>query len=135
MAKAARAGQLGERSVNPIMYLDIQIGDKAAGRICIELRADLCPKTCENFKSLCLGDTGTNKDGLTLMHYKGTPFHRIIKDQICQCGDIKHHDGTWSQSVFMTKTGSKGEMIPNPDQKFEDENFILRHTGPGGEAN
>jgi len=114
-------GVLGDRKTNPIVFLDISIGERMAGRICIELRADLCPKTCENFRSMCTGEAGMNPDGVTLMHYKGTPFHRIVKDQLCQSGDVKNKDGTWNESIYHGR----------PDRKFNDENFLLRHAGPG----
>ena len=48
-------------------------------------------------------------------------FHRIVKDSLCQGGDLSQGDGTWSASVFRD----------NADCLFADENFILRHTGPG----
>ena len=57
----ALLGFLGVRSMNPIVFLDIQIGDRMAGRITIELRADLCAKTAENFRTLCTGENGLNK--------------------------------------------------------------------------
>lgn len=47
--------------MNPIVFLDIQVGERLAGRITIELRADLCPKTAENFRTLCTGENGLNK--------------------------------------------------------------------------
>ena len=52
---------------------------------------------------------------------EGTSFHRIVKDSLCQGGDLSQGDGTWSASVFRD----------NDDCLFADENFILRHTGPG----
>lgn len=119
---STQEGLKGDRQSNPIVFLDITIGNDLAGRISLELRSDLCPKTAENFRVLCTGEKGMNKDGTTMMHYKGTKFHRIMKDVICQSGDIKNGDGTWSQSIY-----SKAD----PEQKFADENFILRHTGPG----
>ena len=118
---ATQEGLKGDRASNPIVFLDITIGNKLAGRISLELRSDLCPKTAENFRVLCTGEAGMNKDGITMMHYKGCKFHRIVKDVICQSGDIKNCDGTWSQSIYTQVE----------DQKFPDENFLLRHTGPG----
>ena len=46
---------VGKRDENPIVFLDIEIGERAVGRIVIELRSDLCPMTCENFRALCTG--------------------------------------------------------------------------------
>src|SRR5205085_1445088 len=62
---------------NPVVFFDISIGDKAAGRIEMELFADTCPKTAENFLQLCVGTK--NKDGQKL-HYKGSTFHRVIPE-------------------------------------------------------
>jgi cyclophilin family peptidyl-prolyl cis-trans isomerase len=121
MSLDVREGLLGERATNPIVFLEITADDTVMGRLVIELRSDLCPTTCENFRLLCTGETGYNKDGITMMHYKGSPFQRIIKGKLCQSGDIKHHDGTWSQSCFAF----------NEEHLFDDENFTLRHTGPG----
>lgn len=106
------------RSNNPIVFFDITIGGEMAGRLTMELRRDVAPKTAENFKALCTGEAGVNEQGQK-RSFKGTPFHRCQRDLVCQSGDWVHKDGTGSESVF------EGEPL------FEDENFILRHTGPG----
>ncbi|RVE43545.1 hypothetical protein evm_011803 [Chilo suppressalis] len=55
---------------NPLVFLDITIDGESAGRIIIELRKDVVPKTAENFRALCTGEKGTSTDGKPL-HFKG----------------------------------------------------------------
>ena len=102
--------------MNPRVYFDITIGDKAAGRIVFELFADSVPKPAENFRALCTGEKGQGKSGKPL-HYKGSAFHRIIKQFMCQGGDFTRGNGTGGESIY--------------GMKFEDENFNKRHTEPG----
>ena len=67
--------------VNPanLVYFDIQLGRYGdatkLGRIVMELKEDVTPKTAENFKQLCLADEGNG--------YKGSRFHRVIPSSWC----------------------------------------------------
>ena len=73
----------GARSDNPNVFFDITIGGKSAGRITMELRADVVPRTAENFRCLCTGEKGKGKLGKKL-HFKGSVFHRVIPGFMCQ---------------------------------------------------
>ncbi|MCA9658156.1 MAG: peptidylprolyl isomerase [Myxococcales bacterium] len=97
---------------NPRVFFDINIGGASAGRIVFELFADVTPRTAENFRALCTGEKGVGRSGKAL-HYKGSAFHRIIPDFMCQGGDFTRGNGTGGESIY--------------GAKFEDENFKLKH--------
>ncbi|KAJ8623763.1 hypothetical protein MRB53_032293 [Persea americana] len=101
---------------NPKVFFDVLIGKGKAGRIIMELFADVTPRTAENFRCLCTGEKGIGRSGKPL-HYKGSIFHRIIPNFMCQGGDFTRGNGTGGESIY--------------GLKFEDENFKKKHTGPG----
>ncbi|XP_020863833.1 putative inactive peptidyl-prolyl cis-trans isomerase-like 6 isoform X2 [Phascolarctos cinereus] len=76
-----------KHSKRPMVFLEISINEQSIGRLIFELYADLCPKTCQNFQSLCTGNAGFSQSGLKL-HYKHTIFHRLVKNGWLQGGDI-----------------------------------------------
>jgi peptidylprolyl isomerase len=104
---------------NPKVFFDISIGGKPAGRIEMELFADTCPKTAENFRALCTGEKGKGGSGKPL-HYKGSGFHRVIPQFMCQGGDFTMGNGMGGESIY--------------GEKFADETFAGKagkHFGPG----
>ncbi|KAL2081705.1 hypothetical protein ACEWY4_023558 [Coilia grayii] len=94
---------------NPIVYFIIAADDQPIGKITMELFSHIVPKTAENFRALCTGEKGFG--------FRDSIFHRVIPDFMCQGGDITNQDGTGGKSIY--------------GGKFEDENFDVRHTGPG----
>jgi len=89
-------------------FMDVSMDGNAIGRIIFELFVETTPKTCENFRQLCTGEPGFG--------YKGSTFHRIIRNFMIQGGDFTNHNGTGGKSIY--------------GEKFEDENFIRKHDEP-----
>lgn len=101
---------------NPIVFLDVSIGPLEVGRITLELFADVCPRTAENFRQFCTGEY--RKDNKPI-GYKNSTFHRVIKDFMIQGGDFVNGDGTGCTSIY--------DAIA-----FQDESLgAFRHSGPG----
>ncbi|KAG6480431.1 hypothetical protein ZIOFF_063931 [Zingiber officinale] len=172
---------------NPIVFFDVTIGSIPAGRIKMELFADIVPRTAENFRQFCTGEYRTDEIKLVKLvklllnghiepvhggslwgeqgyessvlqcnlkgdsggsavveikanlpiGYKGCQFHRVIKDFMIQGGDfLKAKTGFFqvTNKVSLMDVAIEGDgsgCISIHGSKFEDENFIAKHTGPG----
>ncbi|XP_018584881.2 E3 SUMO-protein ligase RanBP2-like isoform X1 [Scleropages formosus] len=107
-SQLSRVQELCEEG-NPMVYFDITVDGHLLGRITMVLFSHIVPKTAENFRALCTGEQG--------LSFLNCIFHRVIPEFMCQGGDITKQDGTGGRSIY--------------GDKFEDENFDVRHTGPG----
>jgi len=141
---ASQAGTLSEggtgpanRADNPVVWLEFGVGEDAAagaglpsgGRVEVELRADVAPKTAENFRALCTGERpavllGPKASGKArrrvALTYAGAPVHRVIPGFMVQGGDIEFGTGVGGRSIY--------------GHRFDDETFALRHGAAGAVA-
>ena len=84
-----------------MVFFDVSVGSTEIGRILIELFSDVTPKTAENFRQFCTGEY--RKDTVPL-GFKGSMFHRVIKDFMVQGGDFVNGDGTGCMSIYAGST-------------------------------
>ncbi|XP_060950168.1 NK-tumor recognition protein isoform X2 [Limanda limanda] len=97
----------------PQCYFDVELNREPVGRIVFQLFSDTSPKTSKNFLSLCTGERGIGKITGKKLCYKGSTFHRVVKNFMIQGGDFTEGNGRGGESIY--------------GGYFEDENFTLKH--------
>uniref|UniRef100_A0A3Q0T4T8 peptidylprolyl isomerase n=1 Tax=Amphilophus citrinellus TaxID=61819 RepID=A0A3Q0T4T8_AMPCI len=97
----------------PQCYFDVELNREPIGRIVFQLFSDICPKTSKNFLCLCTGEKRTGKVTGKKLCYKGSTFHRVVKNFMIQGGDFTEGNGRGGESIY--------------GGYFEDENFTLKH--------
>ncbi|XP_039090204.1 peptidyl-prolyl cis-trans isomerase A-like [Hyaena hyaena] len=95
--------------VSPTVFFSVTMNGEPSGYVSFELFGDKVPKTAENVRALSTGEKGFG--------YKGSCLRRIISGFLYQSSACTCHNGTGGKAMY--------------GEKPDDENFILKHTGPG----
>jgi len=117
LALLAIVASSGGPKVTNKVFFDIEINGVIVGRITFGLFGETVPKTAENFRALCTGEKGLSATSGRKLSFEGSPFHRIIPRFMIQGGDFTRGDGTGGESIY--------------GHSFADENFQVKHSGPG----
>jgi peptidyl-prolyl isomerase H (cyclophilin H) len=104
---------------NAVVFFDVALETTPLGRIKLELFVQECPKTAENFRQFCTGESSNGSSQQLPIGYKDSIFHRVMKGFMIQGGDFVNHNGTGKCSIY------------NGGMEFADENFLHKHDQPG----
>lgn len=106
-------------TAHDFVYMDIAIGNEIVGRLVIELFNNRVPKTCNNFKELCKGDSleSERHEPPLKLSYKSSLIHRVVPNGWIQGGDFEGGRGVGGESIY-------GPV-------FEDEDFSIPHNKRG----
>jgi len=101
----------------PRVFLSIQVGDREPVRLVFALFSDTAPRTAENFRQLCTGESDNYSSRGNKLHFKGSLLHRMIPGLMVQGGDFDNTNGTGGESIY--------------GRRFADETFADKHTRRG----
>ncbi|KAJ1921685.1 hypothetical protein H4219_000417 [Mycoemilia scoparia] len=92
---------------NPKVFIELEISGRPAGRVEMELRADVVPRTAENFRQLV--------------------FHRVIPQFMCQGGDFENGNGTGGKSIYGKKFEDENFILKHDEAGL----LSMANSGPG----
>nr|XP_045610512.1 peptidyl-prolyl cis-trans isomerase B-like isoform X2 [Procambarus clarkii] len=99
-----------EFKVTEEVYFEVSQDGRRLGEMVFGLFGEVVPRTVANFVAFAT-------KGYKGYSYRGSVFHRVIKNFMVQGGDVVSGDGKGSISIYGTT--------------FPDENFIVKHGAPG----
>ena len=139
----------GERARLPELFAnDWEWGQKGSilldlppERIVVELDRGRAPLAVENFVALVTGEKGKSSKSGKQLHYRNTPFHRVLPGFVAQAGDISTGTGAGGESIYgkkfkddlkglKTKLGARGQLAMCNTGKNSNTSQFFFSLGP-----
>ncbi|XP_023995748.1 uncharacterized protein [Salvelinus sp. IW2-2015] len=84
----------------PQCYFDVEINREPVGRIVYNCSPMSVPRRARTSLSLCTGERGTGKSTGKKLCFKGSTFHRVVKNFMIQGGDFTEGNGRGGESIY-----------------------------------